>query len=122
MKFWSRSLVGAVSSFIVWAAHFGIVYALVGVGCAEGWHRTSLAGINALTMLLIGLTLPALALIGWIGRGGWHAYTEAKGYQANRDDRARLRFMGMVTVAVAALAFVATLMTSVPIAMLPPCE
>src|SRR5690606_22424232 len=94
MKSWSRSLVGAVSGFIVWAAHFAIVYSLVGVGCAEGWHRAPLAGVNALTMLLLGVTLPALALIAWIGRGGWHAWAEANGLGADRDDRARLRFMG----------------------------
>ena len=118
---WFRTLSGSVSSLVVWAAHFGIVYSLVGVGCDQGWHRMPLAGTNGLTLLLIVLTLPALGLIAWIGWGGWRSHRQA-GRHGDGEDKLRWRFLGLITLALAVLAFVATIMTAVPIMMLPPCE
>jgi len=118
------SLVEAVSGFGVWALHFLAVYALVGVGCERTWDSAAFAGSNSLTWLLIAVTLPALGAIAWIGVRGWRA----TGWW-RRDTGARAgasgelwRFTGLLTVTVAALAFLATLMTALPVLMLPPCR
>lgn len=79
-------------------------------------------GANRLTVLLIALTLPALALIAWIGWGGWRSRRQAAPGRAESEDSMRRRFLGLVTLAIAVLAFVSTLMTAVPIMMLPPCN
>jgi hypothetical protein len=123
---WTRTLVGAVSSLIVWALHFVAVYGLAAVGCERGWERWPLAGSNALTVLLIVVTVPALAAIAWIGYGGWRAMRDSASAERHGeiDEEAgrRRRFMGLLTVALAVVAFIATTMTAVPILMLPPCE
>jgi hypothetical protein len=117
-----RTLLGSVSGLIVWAVHFAAVYSLVGVGCEQQWHRIPLMGTNRLTLLLIAVTLPALALIAWIGRRGWLSHRNAARGGAAREDSERWRFLSRVTLAIAVLAFLSTLMTSVPIMMLPPCN
>lgn len=118
-----RTLSGSVSSLVVWAVHFAAVYSLVGVGCNHGWHRVSLIGTNALTMLLAALTVPALVLIAWIGLRGWRSYRSAgRRGDLRREDAGRWRFLGLVTLTLALLAFVSTIMTALPIVMLPPCD
>jgi hypothetical protein len=156
---WARRLSGAVASLVVWSLHFVAVYALVGVGCARGWHLAPIAGSNALTFWLIAATIPALALIAWIGWIGWRSIRASRAAAAHaRDEPAsatssggprrgdatstktplgvaslsaatddlaaakRTRFLGALTLALAGIAFVATVMTAVPIFMLPPCE
>lgn len=119
---WFRTLRGSISSFIVWAVHFGIVYSLVGVGCDHDWHRMPLMGSNALTVLLTAITLPALGLIAWIGSGAWRSHRKASRGGAAREDSVRWRFLSLITLAIAVLAFVSTVMTAVPIMMLPPCN
>lgn len=114
---WFRTLTGAVSGFIVWALHFVAVYALVGVGCERAWDGWPIAGSNALTVLLVAVTLPALGAIAWIGIGGWRSAGRRP-----RDIDGPWRFTGWLTAAAAVLAFTATLMTALPILMLPPCE
>ena len=117
---WFRTLRGSVSSLVVWALHFAVSYALVGIGCDAGWQRLPFAGVNALTALLIALTLPALALIAWIGWRGWRTYRRANP-PGPSEVIARWRFLGLVTLAVAVLAFVSAVMTAVPMLLLPPC-
>lgn len=123
---WTRTLVGSVSSLIVWAAHFVAVYALVGIGCEQAWERSALAGSNALTVALVAVTVPALAAIAWIGRGGLQAMRswqkQARHGEMDSETMRRRRFMSLLTLTVAVVAFVATVMTAVPIVMLPPCE
>lgn len=118
---WSRTLLGSVSSLILWAVHFVAVYSLVGVGCEEGWQRTPVLGTNGLTLLLVSITLPALSLIAWIGWVGWQSHRQAS-RGGGSEDRGRWRFLGLITLALAVLAFISTIMTAVPIMMLPPCN
>ncbi len=119
---WFRTLLGSISGLIVWAVHFAVVYSLVGIGCEQEWHRMPLVGMNRLTALQIALTLAALALIAWIGWDGWRSYRNADRGGAKREDSGRWRFLSLVTIAIAVLAFVSTIMTAVPIIMLMPCK
>jgi hypothetical protein len=113
---------GSISSLVVWAAHFAVVYSLVGVGCERGWQRVSFPGTNGLSVLLLAVTLPALVLIAWIGWCGWRGHRKARASEAGDENSGRWRFLGLVTLALAVFAFVSTIMTSVPIMMLPPCN
>lgn len=119
---WSRTLTGSVSSLIVWSVHFAVVYALAGLGCEMGWQHRSLLGGNLVSILLLAVTVPALGLIAWIGWGGWRWQGRARQSGIEPDTARRWRFMGYLTVALACVAFVSTVMTVLPVVMLPPCE
>jgi hypothetical protein len=130
----SRRLIGAGGGLVVWSIHFVVVYALVGVGCEQGWNLRPLLGSNALTVWLIAATVPALAAIAWIAWAGargvrhWHreSIRAAPQHQPATEmpigEAKRWRFLAALTLALAVVAFVATAMTAVPIFMLPPCQ
>lgn len=87
MNWLARALIGPT----LWALAFVLVYALHGVGCAQGWptvhtplgslHHVVLIGAYAAALLISGLALlrvprgegvkaQIIALGGWIGFGG----------------------------------------------------
>lgn len=115
-------LLGAILPMIVWAVYFAAVYALQGLGCTEGWNRTTLAGVNALTATTGALTAATLALIAWLGHRGRTARRSAGPTAAmGRDAVQRQRAFGLVRLLLAVLAFIATLLIGAPILMVPPC-
>lgn len=100
-------MLAAISPMIAWAAYFVAVYALQGLGCDRGWNQLSLAGSNALTLSLVALTAVALAGIAWQVWHGW---------------RTRGRFTGRLLLALAVVAWLATLFSGIPVLMLEPCR
>ena len=44
-------LLRACSGLIVWAVLFSLLYAIEGVGCAQGWDATALRGVLVVTWL-----------------------------------------------------------------------
>ncbi len=116
-------LLAVILPMIVWAVYFAAVYALQGVGCSEGWNRTTLAGVNALTATAGALTLVTLAVIAWLGHSGWIGWRrgESSGTEGGRDTAQRQRAFSRVLTMLAALAFISTVLVGVPIVMVPPC-
>ena len=111
-------LLGVISPMIVWSLYFVAVYALQGLGCAQGWHRQSLAGLNALSAALGGLTLATLAVLAVLGRIGWTGWRRAgtgggSGAATGFDSTQRQRAVGLLMLLLALLAFIATVLIGV---------
>ena len=107
----------AIAGISVWFLYFLAVYALHSIGCARGWNALSVLGVNALTFALGSLTLAALALIALSGWGGYRALAPADGDAA----RSR-RFAAVLTLMLASLATVATMLVGLPVVIAPPCH
>lgn len=105
-------LVGIAAPMGVWALHFVAVYSVQGLTCAEGWSAR--AGFWA----MLGLTLPALAAILWLGLRAWRLSRAAI---ANDAAARRTRFAAQATGLCAVLAAVAVLFTLAPVLLLPVC-
>lgn len=118
-----RKLVGVISSMIVWAVWFVLVYALTGVGCRAGWNQLRLPVGNLLSLVMLVSALLALALIGWCGWRGYVAWREpiAAGAGLSREAAQRMRFMGLAMCLLSVLAGIGTLLVALPILMLDPC-
>lgn len=114
-------LTGMAAPMAVWALHLVVVYSLQGLACAEGWNRVRFAGAEALTWWLVGLTLPALAVLAWTGLRGWRAWREARPGSDAPAHAARRRFAAAVTGALSVMAVVAVCFTTIPVLLLPGC-
>ena len=113
----------AISPMIAWAVYFAAVYALQGLGCTAQWDAVSLAGSNVLTLMLALLSLLALGVIALLGgRGLQTRRAGVSGPASGHDVAQRARFLGLVRVVLAAVAFVATLMNAAPLLFLAPCR
>lgn len=102
----------------VWALHFVIVYSLQGLACARGLGRTPVAGLEAMTWALWGVTLLALLGIAWSGRVAWRARQAAAPTRPPGDRR---HFLPLLTVLVALVAAIGVVFTALPVALLPTC-
>lgn len=55
-----------LAPFLIWAGHFGLVYAINGVACARGLGGAVLLGFPAVPLLVVVATVAALLITGWI--------------------------------------------------------
>lgn len=117
----NRSLLGVITSMILWAAWFVLVYALTGVGCDAGWHTRTFAGISHLSLWMLASTVVAVALMAWCAWRGWVGWRENSPSDDGREAGQRRCFLGMVMVVLALLSIVGTLMIALPILLLDPC-
>lgn len=118
----SWRLVGMISSMIVWAAWFVVVYGLTGVGCDAGWQRQRVPGGNLLSLLMLLSSLLALLLIGWCALRGLKRWQSSNQAGAEGGElRQRQRFTGLVMLVLSLFAGIGTVLISVPILMLDPC-
>jgi hypothetical protein len=93
----------------IWAAHFGLSYALASVWCAK---VTADGTLGALHQIIAVLTVVALIGIGLIAREGWrrHRFGDDDASAPHDDDTPedRHRFLGLATLLLALLSAVAT--------------
>lgn len=120
--FLQDSLVGTVSSLLVWAVYFVAAYVFLSIGCASGLSRVRVLGVDAVQLTLLLMTLVALALIAWIAVASVRAGRRTRP-RVSAEPRVaeRRRFMSRTAVLLAGLAFVATLWMGVSILVLAPC-
>jgi len=117
-----RKLAGSISSMVVWAVWFTVVYSLSGIGCEAGWQHRAVPGGNLLSVVMLATTVVALGLIGWIGwRGwrGWRRHAEAAAPGGRSPDQAP--FTSMMMVVLAGVSAIGTILVAIPILMLSPC-
>ena len=105
-------LTAMVAAMIVWALHFVVVYAVVGLHCDR---PLTLARQPAGLWLLLS-TLLALAVAVAIGIAAWRRWR-----RASRTASARERFMSIVTGTLALIALLAIGMTALPMLLQPSC-
>lgn len=120
--FLQDSLVGTVSSLLVWAVYFVAAYVFLSIACASGLNRLNVLGVDAVQLTLVLMTLVALALIAWIAVASVRAGRRTRP-RVSAEPRVaeRRRFMSRTAVLLAGLAFVATLWMGVSILVLAPC-
>jgi hypothetical protein len=109
-------LTAMISAIIVWALHFVLVYAVVGLGC----ERPFTLDRNAAGLWLVAGTLVALGAVLVIGVAAYRVWRRERGH--SDPTATRRRFMAAVAGLLAMLSFFAILMTVLPVAMLPSCD
>ena len=111
-------LVFLCGGLLIWAAHFGAVYAVNGVACARGLDRLTVLGFGAVPAIVAVATGLAVLACGAIlaaalrGRGPGIADEPSGPVQA---------FWRMGTASGAGFAMVAIAWTGLPAALIPPC-
>lgn len=100
-------LLGTTAGLTLWASSFVVLYGVLSLGCAYGWHVRAQPGGNLLTLALVAAWLAHLAALAvlwhWFGR--WPREGLLRGLSR--------------TLTVVALA--CTVWTGWPVLVLPPC-
>jgi hypothetical protein len=110
---------------IVWILHLSIAYAVQSVACHWGFLQFNILGVNALRILLIGLTV--LAAVG-VFAGGMVAYKNYRSLAARKGEEngdaltGRFLFMAQGGILLAGLFFLSILFSMVPIVLLDACS
>jgi hypothetical protein len=104
------------ANLLIWAAHFGVIYAGSALVCARGGLDASLLGVGVLTWIIGLATLAALAGVLWVGaaaireiRCGRHPHGSTPW------------FLNWVSAGLGGLAVVAIVWEAVPLFIVPPC-
>jgi hypothetical protein len=109
-------LTAMISAIIVWALHFVLVYAVVGLSC----ERPFTLGRGGAGLWLVTATLLALAAVVGIGLAALGVWRRER----RHSDQAatRRRFMAAVAGLLAILSAIAIIMTVLPVVLLPSCD
>jgi len=94
-------LLRACTGLIVWAAVFSLLYAVEGLGCAQGWTT------GALRAVLVAIWGASLAGLGWLAWRWWPKRGEA--------------LVDWTAGVIAIVGFVSILWTGFPVATLSAC-
>lgn len=95
------ALLRACTGLIVWAGIFSLLYAIEGMGCANGWNPGVLRGA------LVAIWLAGIAGLGWLSWRWWP-----------KRGVALVEWMAGV---VAVIGLVSTFWTGLPVAILSAC-
>ncbi|WP_407353844.1 hypothetical protein [Luteimonas sp. R10] len=117
-----QHLTGMAAPMAVWALHLLAVYSLQGLACAEGWQRTRVAGLEAVTWWLLLLTAAALAAIAWLGARARRAWRDANASAADEAAARRRRFTAKAATLLAVIAAIAVTFTAAPVLLLSTCD
>jgi hypothetical protein len=110
---------------VVWILHLSIAYAVQSVSCHWGFLQFNILGVNALRLLLLGLTV--LAAVG-VFAGGMVAYKNYRTVVARKGDEnvdalaGRFLFMAQGGILLAGLFLLSILFSMVPILLLDACS
>jgi hypothetical protein len=114
----ARRLVFLLSGFLIWALHFGLVYAVTAFACARGFSGNSSPGSSIVPLTVAAATCVAVVLQGAIvvcaGRG------RGPGIGGEPDTSVR-EFWRTSTMGIAVLGAVAVTWTAVPVFFVRPC-
>jgi hypothetical protein len=116
---WATLLAGP----LLWTGYFLIGYTLAEFGCRGLWLRGNIAGFPAISVILVALTLVALALsLGFVWRiwGRWRGLQRDPDASLNRAEE-RQRFMVLGGLILGGLFSLAILLTGIPALILEGC-
>lgn len=102
----TRTALGLSAGFLIWAAHFTLIYALTAVTCSRGY-----IGVGTLRTSLFAATVVALILT-------FAVLPRALKPRSGRT----LSFLGETGALVAGLAMIGILWNAVPVLFLPVCR
>ncbi|HYH17157.1 MAG TPA: hypothetical protein VD995_00950 [Azospirillum sp.] len=107
---------GMMAAFLVWAAHFTVVYGVNGLACARGLDRLAVLGFPFVPFAVAAATAVALLLAAGVlvrallgGGPAPHAQGDAR------------RFLRWFTAAAAGAALIAILWNGLPALQVPAC-
>ena len=108
----------------IWALHFLACYAGAAVYCAK-WRPAADAALGPVQVYVLAVTVPALAGIALSGawawqRGGLAGDTQPPHDADTTEDRGR--FLGLSTLLLSGLSFVATVYTALPALLAASCR
>lgn len=109
------AVAGALSGFLIWAAHLLIVYVVEALACARGFADLRLLGLGVVPLTTAVATAAAVLAVGAIllatarpGGGGPDRFSAAP-------------FLRRLTAIVAGLSLVGILWDALPVLMVAPC-
>jgi hypothetical protein len=110
---------GAVAGLIVWAVHFGAIYAITAYACARGLQATRVLGLGLIPAGVLGATALALVAAGIVLATTARRLRSAGAAGTGREEHAR--FLLWFTAGTTLLAMIAILYEGVPTLMVPAC-
>jgi len=117
----TRAVILPSAGFLVWAAHFGALYAVHAHACERDMAARSLLGLPWVAMLVVGATWLALVALALLFRLSWPG-TGAEGHGATEAGETEPDFTRWFGAAACAVAGFAVLFEAVPALVLPACR
>ncbi len=106
----------------VWAVHFVTLYSMAGLACSNGWARSRWGGLEAVSWLMLAVTLAAWTLLFLFGYKAWRAWrAQPPPDDAIRQEQVRRRFLSRITMVLCGAAALAVTFTVIPLFLLPTC-
>ncbi len=109
----------AVSALVAWAAHLLVIYGAQATACVAGLAETPVLGTALVPAMVLGATVLALAVVGWVGLRAWGRLPAGA---APRDGRDPSAFLARFTLAAALVSALAIVWETVPLFYLPFCD
>jgi hypothetical protein len=113
-----RPILAAVAGTLVWAAHFGAVYAATAVACARGLAGRDLLGLPLVPAMVLGATALALAAVAVIAV---RAYRRLDSDLSGEDGEDDPQFTVWFTLAIALSSALAIVWETVPVFIVNSC-
>jgi hypothetical protein len=115
---------GLAAGPVIWAIHLSVAYALLAVSCQWDFFRFTVLGIDGVRFILIVFTVIAGLVIlagGWLSYNSWQDL-RARPAQEGKEPIGRFRFMTRSGMLLSGIFFFSTILSIVPILMLPACS
>jgi hypothetical protein len=102
----------------IWAAHFGLIYAVHALSCERDWAAFRLLGLPWVPVAVVGLTALALGALWLVFRGARRDLTSGPW---DEGGEAEPRFTAWFAAATAAYSALAVLFQAAPALVVPGC-
>lgn len=116
-----RAVILPSAGFLVWAGHFGTVYAVHAHACERDMAASSLLGLPWVAVLVMSATCLALVVLALLFRRSWHG-TQVGRRGAPEAGEAEPDFTRWFGAAACIVAGFAVLFEAVPALVLPACR
>ncbi len=105
----------ALAGLLIWALHFGAIYAFQALACARGFAG-EVAGAGIVTVFVVAATVLALLAAAAVLVAGWRTAG------ANADLAEHDEFLRSLGLLVAGLSVVTIVWEALPVLMMPACS
>ena len=106
----------ALAGLLIWALHFGAIYAFQALACARGFAGREVAGTGIVTAFIIAATVLALLAAAAVMVAGWRT---AGANASLAEHNEFLRHLGLL---VAGFSIVAIVWEALPVLLMPACS
>jgi hypothetical protein len=110
----SVAMLRMFSGFMVWGAHFGILYGFTALACARQFHEAGWLGLGVVPWVVIVATVAAVGTIVAVLRPVWRR-------RGRGPDAVTPAFLDWMTLAVGGLSLLAIGFEAIPVWLVPAC-